>query len=157
MSKRKPGLVAKTRSPSESIDIIKKHPGGRPTKYEGQETIDQIDKIISMLDDKPQRFLEFCGVDQVAHYLHVNTDTIYEWRNVHPEFSVAIKKWETCRNAHLYQVARALPPAIWIFMCKNILHWRDQTDINHSGKVKNENKLIIEVVQTKPESAEKKP
>jgi hypothetical protein len=57
-------------------------PAGRPTKYS---------------DTMPKRTYKLCreaGLtdEQLATAFGVSKDTIYEWKNVHPEFSDAIKK-----------------------------------------------------------------
>ncbi|MDD5171096.1 MAG: hypothetical protein PHN75_19930, partial [Syntrophales bacterium] len=122
---------------------------GRPSKYQGEVTVIKVEALAEFLRLNPKKYLELCTLDQVAMNLGVCRDTLNEWAKVHPELSDALKKWVTTRNATLMQLARALPPAIWIFMTKNMLGWRDQTDIQHGGEVKTQNKMIIEVVQTK--------
>lgn len=119
---------------------------GRPSKYLGDETIAKVEAAAELLRTKPEAFLSGCGIEQVADSLGVATSTIYEWEKAHPDFSEAIKAWETARDATLYKLAKTLPPAIWIFMTKNMLRWRDTQDVKHSGSV--DSKLTIEVVKT---------
>lgn len=130
-----------------------KHAGGRPTKY-GPDIIPKVNAAADLLRQKPEAFLSGCGVAQLADALGVCTDTVYEWAKVHPEFSEAVKMWTTTRDATLYKLAKTLPPAIWIFMCKNMLGWGDKQEIAHSGSIKTADKLIIEVVHTRPEKVE---
>ena len=120
---------------------------GRPSKYQGVETIAKVEAAANLLRTKPEMFLSGCGVEQVADSLGVATSTVYEWEKSYPDFSEAIKVWTTARDAALYKLAKTLPPAIWIFMTKNMLHWRDTQDVKHSGAV--DSKLIVEFVETK--------
>ncbi len=107
----------------------------RPTKY-GNPMIEKVRAAADLLRSKPESFLSGCGVEQLADALGVCKDTIYEWAKVHGEFSDALKQWQTARDAALYKLAKTLPPAIWIFMCKNMLGWRDAQSVEHSGEVK---------------------
>ncbi|MEM5785840.1 MAG: hypothetical protein AAGU11_00900 [Syntrophobacteraceae bacterium] len=56
---------------------------GRPTEYDREY--------------HPAKALKYCAthgftLDQLADVFDVNRDTIYEWKNTHPEFSDAIQK-----------------------------------------------------------------
>ena len=123
--------------------------GGRPTKYEGEKTYQAVYAIIEKMEAKD--FFSFCGVEQIAEALGVHRDTIYEWRNKHDEFSDAIKKWETKRNALFYKLAISpqVKDAKWIFLAKNWLGMTDKQELEHKGGVKTDNKLVVEVVHTK--------
>lgn len=54
--------------------------GGRPTKYK---------------PEYPKQAAKLCALGatdaQLADFFEVNEDTITEWKNVHPEFSVSLK------------------------------------------------------------------
>lgn len=71
-----------------SDEIVKKHPGGRPTKY-SPAVFGQIEE-----------YLQSCGREQtslptiegLALHMGVNTDTINEWSKQYPEFSATLKK-----------------------------------------------------------------
>lgn len=56
-------------------------PEGRPTKYK-PEFVAQAQFLCGKLGATDANLAEFFGV---------NEDTIYEWKNVHPEFSESIK------------------------------------------------------------------
>jgi len=128
---------------------LAKHAGGRPSKYNA-DIIGKVEVAADMLRTKPESFLSGCGIEQIADSLGVCTDTVYEWAKVYPEFSEALKAWQTTRDATLYKLAKTLPPAIWIFMTKNMLRWRDNQAVEHSGAIKTGDKLTIHVVHTKP-------
>lgn len=69
------------------MDEVKKHPGGRPTKYsEEYATQEFIDKYIKFRKDS-NLLVSLCGL---AVYLNVCEDTLQEWKHVHPTFSVAL-------------------------------------------------------------------
>ncbi|MHA1304799.1 MAG: terminase small subunit [Candidatus Heimdallarchaeaceae archaeon] len=77
---------------------ITKHPGGRPTKY-------IPDKIYPLIEE----YFESCSREQtqlptiegLALKLEVNTETLYEWQKVHPEFSNTLKKILAKQKAQL--------------------------------------------------------
>jgi len=106
---------------------------GRPTKYEGDKTCQAIYAITENMTAK--EFFSFCGVEHMAHALDVHKDTIYEWKKQHPEFSDAIKRWETKRNMLFYSLAVSpqIRDAKWIFLAKNWLGMTDKQEIEHRG------------------------
>lgn len=67
-----------------------KHPGGRPTKY---------------TPDMPNRAkqLSLLGLDdeKIAIAFGVDVRTIYDWKNVYPEFSQALKEGKANADAHI--------------------------------------------------------
>ncbi|MFA5377898.1 MAG: hypothetical protein WC455_19265 [Dehalococcoidia bacterium] len=148
-STSKPKVVVGPLPVNKPLPVQPPKPNGRPSKYEGATTVAKIEALTEYLRLNPTKYLELCTTDQLATALGVCRDTLNEWGRVHPELSDAIKKWTTTRNATLMKLAAALPPAIWIFMTKNMLGWRDQTDVKHGGEVKTQSKMVIEVVQTK--------
>lgn len=68
---------------------VTRHAGGRPTKY--------IPKVIEPLIEE---YIQSCGreatelptIEGLAIKLGVNLDTLYEWKDKHPEFSETLKK-----------------------------------------------------------------
>ncbi len=128
---------------------------GRPTAYEGQITVDKLNAMTQYMADNPAKFLSLCTLDCVAVNLNIHRDTVREWAKKHEAFSDALKKWTTTRDACLLQLAKALPPGVFIFMTKNMLGWRDDPlakkagSASGSGETPPQNRLIIEVVQTK--------
>lgn len=121
---------------------------GRPTKYQGDITIQQVITAAEFLRKNPEQFLSGCGIEQLADGIGVCKDTIYEWQKQYPEFSDAIKEWTTARDATLYKLAKSLPPAIWIIFSKNMLGWRDRQEQFHEGNV-NLNLRIERVITDK--------
>jgi len=73
-----------------------------------------------------------------AHKIHINTDTLHEWKKVHPAFSEAYKKCKELQKTMLINLSlKGLYNAPFaIFTAKNITTMRDQKDIKLSGKVK---------------------
>ena len=118
---------------------------GRPTKYEGEKTIAELEAIIEKM--KVEKFLGFCGVEHIAQALGVCRDTIYEWKDKHPEFSYTIKRWETKRNALFYSfmISKQMTPAVWIFLAKNWLGMRDKQEFEVGDELK---KILVEKVLT---------
>ena len=89
--------------------VIKKHAGGRPTKYKPEycEKIVKYFKDFEMFDEIPVEKQNSDGsvtttmkkiaslppsVTKFATSIGVSHDTIQEWRKVHPEFSVSYSK-----------------------------------------------------------------
>lgn len=64
-----------------------KRPEGRPTKYNN----DRVNQVSSYLSDCKENRKTIPTIEGLAEYMFVNVDTINEWRDRHPEFSVAIK------------------------------------------------------------------
>lgn len=118
---------------------------GRPTKYKPE----YCQKIIEFFDvpllelykdnlgltkEKPTS-LKF--LFEFAKSIGVNDDTLNEWSHKHVEFSAALKAVEKLRERHL--VNNALEgrynSTAFIFTMKNILGWRDKSEVEHSGDV----------------------
>lgn len=110
-------------------------PAGRPTKYKKKYCKDIIafadvepyhldENNKPVVHDLPQ-FIDF------AMQIGVCTETLAEWRRVHPEFSVSYKKakklieknWRICSLRNLYA------PAFTIFYGKNVFGWTDKQEI----------------------------
>ena len=69
------------------MDKVKKHPGGRPTKYKTEYANEEfISKYIKFRKDS-NLLVSLCGL---AVYLNVCEETLQEWKRVHPEFSVSL-------------------------------------------------------------------
>lgn len=65
-----------------TIKAPKKGPVGRPTKYD-PNLLTQIEKICTLYGSTDE---------QLAQFLEVDVDTIYEWKKVYPEFSEVVRK-----------------------------------------------------------------
>lgn len=111
----------------------RKRPVGRPTDYAGKKTCAMVLAFAEGMT--AENFAKRCTIPHVALLLKVNTDTILEWRKEHYEFSVAVKNWQTKRDATAFEV-RAWSDARWIFCMKNWTGMRDKQEIEHSGEVK---------------------
>ena len=119
--------------------VVKKEPTkiGRPTKYKPeycQAIIDYFDIPMFGTDGKPNTppyLMNF------AQSIGINTDTLYEWKAKHPEFSEAYsiaqeKQKQIVMNHALtggYNASFA-----WKMMM-NMFSWRDQQDINQNIKL----------------------
>ena len=108
---------------------------GRPTKYRPQY-VEQGRKLCFLGATDPE----------LADFFEVSLDSIKEWKNVHPEFSAALKEGKDSRDG---QVERSLlrramgdekyPPdtTACIFWLKNRqpAKWRDKREEEHSGTI----------------------
>lgn len=140
---------------------------GRPTKYEGEATCKTVQKLAEIGNT----------VEQIAQFLEVDQDTIYEWRDKHPEFSEILKNardfCDELVEQSLYARARGMkrktviidsdgtttektedvPPdaTSMIFWLKNRKRelWKDRQDIEHSGSVDIAPAISIKVPEKK--------
>lgn len=60
---------------------------GRPTGYND----DRVSQVRSYLSECGREQTQLPTIEGLAEYMFINPDTIYEWRDKHPEFSEAIK------------------------------------------------------------------
>jgi hypothetical protein len=125
---------------------MKKHNGGRPTKYEGAKTCAKV--LLFAESMSPENFPERCSKASVAVYLGVDEDTILNWEKAHSEFFGAIKTWKTKRDATAFKF-RLWGDGRWIFCMKNWTGMTDRQEVAHSGKVETNDPLIIKVVHVK--------
>lgn len=103
------------------------HPGGRPTKYKPE----YCDMVVEHMKGG-------LSLQSFAAEIDVNIDTVNEWRKVHEEFSVAVKRgrdhqasfWEKLGRAAATGKIKNTNPTIFIWMTKNMLKWRDKTEIS---------------------------
>lgn len=138
---------------------------GRPTKYEGEKTIKYAVKLANLGATN----------DQIADFLEVNVDTLYEWGEKHPEFSESLKRAKEIHDDQLVEkslLKRAtgyirtierldkdgcavacqeeLPPdpTSMIFWLKNRQpqKWRDRQELEHSGNLS----VIVNVNKKEP-------
>lgn len=105
--------MAKEKKATES----KPSKGGAPTKYRLEYC---------------QQIIDFCVtgkfISQFAQTIGVHTDTLLEWKKVHPEFSVAYKRARESSLNGMLDIGRAamlgkIPkfiPSLWIFQMKAI-------------------------------------
>lgn len=125
-------------------------PAGRPTKYDKTYL-----KTVKLLADLG------ATTEQIAEFLEVNPDTIYEWANKHPEFSETMRgaKSQVDEEVELALLKRAkgylrtvervgkdgeiipcmeeLPPEVnacklWLIN-RQPKRWRDKQEVEHSG------------------------
>lgn len=127
------------KSPKKSI--------GRPTKYKSEYCNEIIEYFknptIKMVGEKVVPELPLFGAFAVS--IGVTHDTLLEWIKVHPEFSVAYSKAKQLQETHLVQntICGLYNSPFAIFTAKNILGWRDQQDIKHSGDKENPVGMIL--------------
>lgn len=128
-------------------------PVGRPTKYK-PEYCEQIIKyfdvehtnVISVTvtykngDTREEERVvanDLPTFQRFSYEIGVCTDTLHEWKKVHPEFSEAYKRAQELQEAMwLTNSMKGLyPGAFTIFAGKNMFGWRDKQEVEHSGGV----------------------
>lgn len=76
------------------------------------------------------------GFESYAAVIDVNSDTLYEWAKVHPEFSEAkkvaydksLRKFEQIGMAAMLGKIKGFQASVWIFTMKNRFGWSDQPE-----------------------------
>ena len=85
-----------------------KHPGGRPTKYEGDKTVARVKEYLASCVDETYQLVKTEGektttwenkikvrlptIGGLASFLGVADSTIQEWEKKHKEFSVSLRE-----------------------------------------------------------------
>lgn len=142
---------------SSSTPAIRKHPGGRPTKYR----IEYCQKLISYFDTVPSHETDIITTygktekietkevanelptfERFAANLSVNVDTLYEWGRVHPEFSVSLSRArEMQKHILITNSLKGLYDSRFaIFLATNITDLKNRTITEEMG----ERKVIVE-------------
>lgn len=151
-------MTTKTNPPQSAAPKTR----GQPTKYR---------------DDIPEQVENLCKIygstdEQIAEFLKVNIDTIYEWKKVHPQFSEAIKKGKDAydskevetsllkrakgysrivervtKTGDVVECVEEVPPDpvscfFWL-KNRNPERWKDKQDIEHSGQIQVVPALVI--------------
>ncbi len=102
---------------------------GRPTEYAGDKS---CAAVCAFADEMSvQNFNSHCSVAHLGWLLGVDEDTVRNWTKKHEEFFGAVKRWETRRNALLFEV-RGMTDARWIFCAKNWAGMRDKQEIEQT-------------------------
>lgn len=107
-------------------------PAGRPTKYNWEELEPLMDKAID----------EGMYIEELANYLGIEGNTLRAWEAEHPEFLRAVKKVrEACQrriakllDAHAYGGIEKGNGSVAIFIAKNVLGWRDRSEVEQTVK-----------------------
>jgi hypothetical protein len=115
-----------------STETTKKNKGGRPTKYKPE----YCEKAVEIMS-------EGYSIAGLAGKLRIDTDTIYEWAKVHPEFSDALKRarraaacwWEDRARAVAAGEAGSAPMVIFALKNRVSDEWRDKHEVEHSGEM----------------------
>lgn len=99
------------------------NPIGRPSKYKPE----YCEMLLAHMD-------QGYSIESFAGVVDVCKDTVFEWINVHPDFSDAVKKgkaksqlrWEEVGREMMMGRVQNCNSAIYIFNMKNRFGWRDQ-------------------------------
>jgi hypothetical protein len=90
-------------------------------------------------------------MEQLAHHLGIVHETLLEWESIHPEFSEAVKKVrQSCKqriaallDAHAYGGIEKGNGSVAIFIAKNVLGWRDRSEVE--SKVTQTQELTVKI------------
>ena len=116
-------------------------PAGRPTKYD-------FDALKPKLDEAERAGMY---IEQLATHLGIHDDTIRDWESQHPEFSDAVKRIRlACKSrisqlldAHAYGGIEQGNGSVAIFIAKNVLGWRDRSEVE--SKVTQTQELTVKI------------
>lgn len=99
------------------------HKMGRPTKYRPE-----------MCEVAFKALCEGGTLAHVAVALNVAEETVENWRVIHQDFSVSIKKGLAhAKLIWLEKKEREMNAGCWVFSMKNIFDWRDKVDTELTG------------------------
>lgn len=102
---------------------------GRPTGYDGDNTVKKAENYFA--DSKEVAGDNIPSMAGLAVYLCISRDTLYKWKDRHPEFADTIKRGEVHQARELINLMtdKERYTAGSIFVAKNILGWADKKDI----------------------------
>lgn len=81
---------------------------GRPTKYEGNKTIEKTRQYISeCVDDFSTHTVRLPKAEGLAYYLGVSRDTLYEWAKKHKSFSDILEEINQIQSSRVIDNALA--------------------------------------------------
>lgn len=112
--------------------MVKKHPGGRPTKYRPE----MCNQIVSLMEQGYSK-------EATAGHFGVSTETFYRWLDEIPEFRDAEKLgtsksrlfWERKGMQGTFGELEKFNAPSWIFNMKNRFGWRDLQQVEHTGSM----------------------
>lgn len=115
--------------------------GGRPTKYDWEELEPLMTEAVE----------GGFYIEQLAAHLGIHDETLREWESIHPEFSAAVKKVrQSCKrriaallDAHAYGSIEKGNGSVAIFIAKNVLGWRDRSEVE--SKVTQTQELTVKI------------
>jgi hypothetical protein len=115
--------------------------GGRPTKYDWEELEPLMTEAVE----------GGFYIEQLAAHLGIHDETLREWESIHPEFSAAVKKVrQACKrriaallDAHAYGGIEKGNGSVAIFIAKNVLGWRDRSEVE--SKVTQTQELTVKI------------
>jgi hypothetical protein len=148
-----------------SVETVEtSQPVGRPTKYKPE--------FCEMLIDHMSEGYSF---ETFAAVVAVNRDTLYAWKDAHPEFSDAVKKafdqcqwfWEQQGIKGLYSeteydekgkptTSKSINATLWIFNMKNRFKWRDRQPDESDVVINNVTKIPDEDIDRQIEEKMKR-
>lgn len=97
---------------------LKKNNMARPSKY-NKKLQKKFDTLVDTWNVK--EYFKYGDVNQIALYLGIVRETVYDWREKIDEFSDTFKRWETKGKAFLFEMSPKLAfkcPAYAIFLMK---------------------------------------
>ena len=123
----------------------------RPTKF-NERYIEDAEKLATL------------GLSQkdMAYYWGVTENTVTNWKKESEDFLDALNSGNSNKKIALLKAmydnaTQKGVPAVQIFLAKNWLGMRDNQGMVHSGEIKADGKLTIEVVNTEGETRGENP
>lgn len=130
---------------------LKKHPGGRPTKYEPEIIYPKIEEYISQCG-REQTTLP--TIEGLALYLGVNPDTLFEWDKRYPEFSETLKRILALQKKQLIDDGlyggKEVNAAMAIFLLKVNHGMREESPIQINQQF-NSSEMKVNFINHEPE------
>lgn len=108
--------------------------GGRPSKY-NDELQEKFDDLVDRWEVRD--YFKYGDVNQIALFLGIHRDTVYDWNVKFERFSDTLKRWKTKQRAFLFELAPAISvknASLWIFLAKVKLNYAEINKHELTGK-----------------------
>lgn len=116
----------------------KKKKMGRPSKY-NKQLQSKFDRLVDSW--KIAEYFKYGDVNQIALYLGICRDTVYDWATKHNDFSYTLKRWESKGRGYLFEISPTMAmdrQSFCIFLLKVKNGYIEKSAVEHSGEIKGE-------------------
>ena len=114
----------------EYCDMLIEYFDIEPTREVTRQIVNKAGEVVELVQTVPNDLPTLAGF---CCKIHVHRDTLQEWAKVHPSFSVAIKHAKEHQERILVSngITGFYDKTFAIFTAKNLISWRDKTEVEH--------------------------
>ena len=120
--------------------LIKKNPGGRPTKY----NVGMLQSTLEYLENCKADERSLPSVEGLALSLGINKDTVYEWDKRYPKFSDALKEIKMAQKQRLQEngLTNRFNPTMAIFLLKTNHGMIEKTQVDTNVSLDHQIRMV---------------